>query len=487
MIAVKLLTTAKGSTATKGTAAGATTATTATEALHAVSADRADRATLADRATTADRATEATHAQQADSARTARHATTAAELDSGALALRGLAHKDREETFEKEVTFQDVVTYLREVVFRGNASFQSLTAQGTASVQDLTVWGKALFHELEIRRLSYAGGNVYLSGAGSKIARVEELDDRYRCYLLADDGTTATENLWQPRDQARCQTFNISPGTHQGAANRQYWRVVTQVGTETVQLYEGQPVRFAYIDLAKDNCLEGSDAPQQGDTIVLDGCQDPQKPDRQGVLTLESTGTGAPRIVAYKGVSSYSHEGREVFRLSPEGSRIVSTSLEWISGTGETMHLVNYRGEWQEGTQYGYYDQVNHLNALYTCTNTGGTTQEPSPTCSDWTLVLCGEKGDQGEDALSVQIVSDRGNVILNGEGSRTLTAHVYRGSDEITDQLPPTAFSWRRTSQDAADDQVWNRRHEGVGCQIVVGKEDILRSALFTCEAYIG
>lgn len=437
----------------------------------------------------------------------AKRANTAKRIGSAFLNLLSFLMRKNEERLSKvdDDSATGFITFVKGLRSKGTAIFESLQSEDYSeeaykgfrlgrtsdgayqlSLQDLTVWGKALFHELEIRRLSYAGGNVYLSGAGSKIARVEELDDRYRCYLLADDGTTATQNLWQPRDQARCQTFNISPGTHQGTANRQYWRVVTAVGTETVQLYEGQPVRFAFIDLAKDNCLEGSDPPEEGDTIVLDGCQDPQKPERQGVLTLESSGTGAPRIVAYKGVCSYSHEGREVFRLSPEGSKIVSTSLEWISGTGDPMHIVNYRGEWQQGTQYGYYDQVNHRNALYTCTNTHGTTQEPSPTCSDWTLVLSGEKGEPGEDALSVQIVSDRGNVILNGEGERTLTAHVYQGADEITEHLPPSAFSWRRTSQDTADDQVWNKRHEGVGCQIVVSKEDILRSALFSCEAYI-
>ena len=37
---------------------------------------------------------------------------------------------------------------------------------------NLTIWGKARFHELEVRKLSYSGGNIYLSGAGSKLIKV---------------------------------------------------------------------------------------------------------------------------------------------------------------------------------------------------------------------------------------------------------------------------------------------------------------------------
>ena len=83
---------------------------------------------------------------------------------------------------------------------------------------NLTIWGKAIFHEIEVRKLSYSGGNIYLSGAGSKLIKVVPVkqsvsadgatswvettkDDvecvGWKCYLLADDGTTATMNDWQ--------------------------------------------------------------------------------------------------------------------------------------------------------------------------------------------------------------------------------------------------------------------------------------------------
>ena len=81
-----------------------------------------------------------------------------------------------------------------------------------------------------MRKLSYSGGNIYLSGAGSKLIKVVPVkqsvsadgatswvemtkDDAesecagWKCYLLADDGTTATMNYWQEGDQVRCQTM----------------------------------------------------------------------------------------------------------------------------------------------------------------------------------------------------------------------------------------------------------------------------------------
>lgn len=281
-----------------------------------------------------------------------------------------------------------------------------ILATGKVTVQDLEVLGKAIFHELEIRKLSYAGGNIYLSGAGSKIVHVEEQRSAsgavtgWKCYLLADDGSTATQNLWRVKDQARCQSFNILEGKHEGVSNKSYWRLVAEVSSQPVTitaadgtvLYGGR--LFDWVILSATDCMAGSDTPTAGDTIVLDGAREDAT--RQGVLMLESTGNGTPRIVGLRGVNSYTHEGKEVFVLSPDGSKIVSDSFEWVSSSGDTIHLVNYRGEWQKGVSYGHYDQVNHNNALWTCVNPNGCNSEPKDGTSDWQKVLSGEKGEQG-------------------------------------------------------------------------------------------
>lgn len=281
-----------------------------------------------------------------------------------------------------------------------------ILATGKVTVQDLEVLGKALFHELEIRKLSYAGGNIYLSGAGSKIVHVEEQRSAsgavtgWKCYLLADDGSTATQNLWRVKDQARCQSFNILEGKHEGVSNKSYWRLVTDVNTQPVTitaadgtvLYGGR--LFDWVIMSATDCMAGSDTPTAGDTIVLDGAREDAT--RQAVLMLESTGNGTPRIVGLRGVDAYTHEGKEVFVFSPNGSKIVSSAIEWVSSVGDTIHLVNYRGEWQKGVSYGHYDQVNHNNALWTCVNPNGCNSEPKDGTSDWQKVLSGEKGEQG-------------------------------------------------------------------------------------------
>lgn len=432
MIKTKIYTKPKNT----GASGGSTTRVTRLQGI----ATEAEYASKAGRATEADKAKEAgsaQYAEQAGHAGTAGYATKAGEVDLSAEALDHFARKDQDETFKgkvgfkKDVNFEaaalfaDVVEMLKKLKAQGgietdyvrSANYEEDTQQGFGllrtkgggyrlSLSELEVWCKAIFHELEIRKLSYAGGNVYLSGAGSKIVHVEEqysatgVTTGWKCYLLADDGSTATQNLWRVKDQARCQSFNILEGKHEGVSNKSYWRLVTEVSTQpvTIKAADGKTLYggrlFDWVILSATDCMAGSDTPAAGDTIVLDGASEDAT--RQGVLMLESTGNGTPRIVGLRGVSSYTHEGKEVFVFSPGGSKIVSSAIEWVSSAGDTIHLVNYRGEWQKGVSYGHYDQVNHNNALWTCVNPNGCNSEPKAGTSDWQKVLSGEKGEQG-------------------------------------------------------------------------------------------
>lgn len=102
----------------------------------------------------------------------------------------------------------------------------------------------------------------------------------------------------------------------------------------------------------------------------------------------------------------------------------------------------------------------------------------PAPLCSIRVPII-----SDGESALTVEVRTDYGNIIRNGEGQRTLTAHVLLGAEEITDTLPAGSFSWLRTSHDAADDVAWNNLHNGTGNVCVVDADDVNRSALFECR----
>lgn len=376
------------------------------------------------------------------------------------------------------------------IVDRGDGKFR-------LDIHDLQVWGKAVFQELEVRKLSYAGGNVYLSGSGGRIFKTEELYDEadklrgWRCWLLADDGTTATQNMWRVGDQARCQTFGLAD---KQKPTRSWWRLVTAVSEENVVLtdesgnvlYDGK--KFAWIEIAKDNCELGSDVPEAGDSIVLDGNQNPNEKNRQGVMILETTGPNTPRIVAYKGVVGYTHEGCEVFKLSPEGSRIVSTSFEWVSPTGDLIHIVNYRGEWQSGVSYGYYDQVSHGNGVWLCTNSDGSTTEPKEGNADWQLVMRAQKGDKGDDgvAYQVMITSDKGTVMINGSGEVVLTATLLKNGVDVSDTVGEGRWSWYRQSANAENDAVWNKLHESIGRKCTVTRDDVVRRTLFGCSVNV-
>lgn len=106
----------------------------------------------------------------------------------------------------------------------------------------LTVRNKAFFSQLEIRKVSYSGGTLLLSNAGSTIVKVVYIFDEagekviaYKCYAAADDGTTATFNYWKVGMMALCQTFNVKSGVYKDVSNRYYWRLCVGTGQETLE------------------------------------------------------------------------------------------------------------------------------------------------------------------------------------------------------------------------------------------------------------
>lgn len=327
-----------------------------------------------------------------------------------------------------------------EALERGFGITKNTQGKYTLSVTDLMVWGKAVFNSLEIRKLYAVGGNVYLSGASSKLQHVSPVTDAdgevtgWKCYILGDDGTTATQNGWVRYDQAKCQTFDIKEGVYENVSNTYYWRLVTDVSTEnetitetytdadgkeqTRDLYDGK--KFGWVVLSKTDCESaGNDAPKAGDTIVLDGHRMFASGDADGrdqyndesrtnVMMLETTGTEngtLPRIVALTGIVDYKHwdgvnqYSNTVFILSPKEVVFVSSSFKFMSASGDPITLVNFRGNWAKGTEYRYYDQVSHGNAIWTCIVEKGkaTTEEPSDTSTDWRKEISGGKGEKGD------------------------------------------------------------------------------------------
>lgn len=192
----------------------------------------------------------------------------------------------------------------------------SKTGKSYIEVDELFVRIKAMFSELEIKKLSYAGGNYMFTAAGMKCGKVEEHEDFWRCYLLVDDGETAIENPFKEGDQIRFQDFNIKPGIYENVSNRYYWRLCVGVGED-------------YIDLSKTDCDANSDIPQEGDSLVQLGNRTDKK--RQNAITLSVYGDDAPSIHQYAGIDSYSLAGKEVTVISPQGNKFMG---DFILKTG---------------------------------------------------------------------------------------------------------------------------------------------------------
>ena len=519
----------------------------ASEADHATRADKAKKAEVAEQANVANRAT---------SAQTANYASKAGEVDIESETLQKFLRKDdpaegkenvaeevhRKVDFKKAATFKEAADMLKGFTAHELAAFlkgftiagqfgideygdmilntiKSLEYNNAAEqgfsiekedpnrdeyhqyITNLTVWGKMTMNELEVMKRTYAGGTIYLSPAGGKIAKVVPVywDDEksgwkeaasdaaavgWKCYLLADDGTAATENLWREGDQVRCQTMGriAAGGSGQGSAtNKSYWRTILEHGVSQQnekiydqgghELFGGQ--RFAWIvigkhseqldDYTEENApAETRDIPEEGDVIVLDGSR--TDPDRQNVLLLESHGSYAPRLVGYHGIDSYSHANKDVCNVSPKGVQVRSEYFKLLAqgSNTSTVEIPNFRGAWNAATQYYKNDQVSHNNAIWTCLSANNGT-EPTDGSRYWRKEVYGMKGDKGdkgadgadgidgtngtngangEDAISILVedaplIFDAGsNGIVPSNITKSAKVKVMKGNVNVTNAI---------------------------------------------------
>lgn len=326
---------------------------------------------------------------------------------------------------------------------------------------DLIVWGKAIFNTLLIRELSYVGGNIVLSPAAGKISYIKEVYSEttneligWKCYLLADDGTTATINSFKVDDQVRCKTFNIASGVYENVSNKDYWRLVTKVSTENEvitdseghELYDGK--KFAWIQIAKENCMEGSDNPAAGDTIVLMGNRSDKT--RQHLLMMETEGDSAPKFTMYRGINSYSLKDKAIFDVGFDGVSIVSKFFKLVNVSGEKIWTPIYLGDWKEGTEYSYYDEVTWMGTRWLCIVSEGqtTTAEPSEDSPYWKATTAIQRNKL--------LIDLRGQDTLDWGETIDVVCSVVRG-DSIVDTSIGWDWSVERDSGNKQEDAAWN------------------------------
>lgn len=151
----------------------------------------------------------------------------------------------------------------------------------------------------ELSKKTYVGGEQVISHAGMKCNRVDELDDVYRCYFKEEEDGIEIENQFTPGSLAIAQKCNIKTGVSHHVGNRYYWRLVTAVGEN-------------YIDLSKTVCDPNveNDVPVAGDDIVGLG----HKTDitRQAAIILSSVNEVSPSIIMYQGINDFTLTGKDV-------------------------------------------------------------------------------------------------------------------------------------------------------------------------------
>lgn len=393
-----------------------------------------------------------------------------------------------------------------------------------AEVDKLNVRQKATFSELEYRRLAFTTGDVGFTSASAHISDVIPIGangtpivnsttffksankqvminnallsysvsaggnsiSAYRCYFLADDGDRRTSNDWRVGDQAMCKTSNLVSRTVGDSANRYYWRLVVNKGTETIngKLYhfvDLSDVRGSFeltIDGKQYTCIgydtkAENDIPKAEDDIIQLGSQ--TDTDRQYAhIIYVSEG----KRVDYAGINNYDLDSHIINEFSPKEITVRSDRFKIISaaGAGVSGSLVCDRGEWVSGAIAGHYDRFSYNGSLWLCNVGIGNTTDEAPTESSRMWI----KQVSQSDVYSLEVTIESG-AIHDSQGSVVLLATYRKGNVDISDTITSTLWSWIRISGQSTDAE-WNISHKGVGRRITVLASEVDSMASFDC-----
>lgn len=188
----------------------------------------------------------------------------------------------------------------------------------------------ATFIRLLIQQIKHVGGQIILTPASMSCVKIEDKGDFYRCYFENTDGERTIEQEFVVGDLARAQTFNVKEGVNENVTNTYYWRAVVGTGDN-------------YIDLSKTDCDAGSTEPKAGDDIVQLG----NKTDatRQTAIILSAYGNDAPYFKLYRGINSYSLDGKEFVSFSRSEVMIIADAIRFSSGESVKDYIDNAVGE----------------------------------------------------------------------------------------------------------------------------------------------
>ena len=393
-----------------------------------------------------------------------------------------------------------------------------------AEVDKLNVRQKATFSELEYKRLAFTTGDVGFTSASAHIYSVIPVGangtpivnsttffksankqvminnallsysvsaggnsiSAYRCYFLADDGDKRISNDWRVGDQAMCKTSNLISRTSNRTANRYYWRLVVNKGTETingklyhfVDLSDIRGTLELTIDGTRYTCIgydtkAENDIPKADDDIIQLGSQTDTNRQYAHIIYVSEG-----KRVDYAGINNYDLASHIINEFSPKETTVRSDHFKIISaaGRGISSSLVCDRGEWVNGTTAGHYDRFSYNGSLWLCNVGIGNTTTEAPTESSRMWI----KQVSQSDVYSLEVTIESG-AIHDSQGSVVLLATYRKGNVDISDTITSTLWSWIRISGQSTDAE-WNTSHKGVGRRITVLASEVDSMASFDC-----
>lgn len=490
-----------------GNADNADNAEHADNADHAVKADEAEHAVKADSADEAKHAEDSDHAVNADIAEVAKYAEDSDKWDGAEFAdylNQGVRTSD--DVTHKNITATESVTAktgsIKENLTVGGvfthdytpgqldgtgAAVYSKDGEGYGELDYLKVRKGLVVTKIVVAEVKSVGGIVVVSPANGTVDRVEESEDKVTIYLKED-------NTFNIGDLVRWGNWD----SHHNTLRAGWCRVRECDNTE-------QCIVFYRSDMNEYTVLPAAD-----DALVLMGNVNDKN--RQGFVIIDAS-DGYPHVSAYSDVNTTTLS--QSMLKARFGSLENLNTEEWglLQGYGLFSQNVYLKGDLRirnsktnasdlivSSTDVYYQndsltvppakpDSTEALNGwsenmpeyvkgkfIWQCNiieRANGEVEVCEPFCIS---------GKDGEDAIVVNIFSNQGNVLLNGQGELMLTAVVLRGKDDITDSIPSAYFSWERNSTYPEGDANWNLRHKGCGNTIVVTKEDVTVRATFDC-----
>lgn len=283
----------------------------------------------------------------------------------------------------------------------------SITNSDTIYTKNLEVTGQAHFFKLIIDEIKSVGGQLLITAANAKIDMVRKQQSNYQLlFRSTDPDGREIDNQFVRNDQIICQTFNVATGTTFNAANKYYWALVNATGNTTIN-----GVNYHYITIS-DAVKDGDGIPEAGDEIAQLGYRGTDDVNRQNAIIISAYNSPdpnveAPSIVQYRGINSFSLEGKIMNQWASNGN-IIRGNLRVESGenvedlinsmaSGTTAYLHIAYADNMSGS--GFTTNPNQANGKAYLGMYSDYTPTGSTNYRDYTWMRI--KGDKGDNYSS--------------------------------------------------------------------------------------